>query len=185
MSTLSPGLTVPIRPCAASKGRTIARCAPTRFVATLPPEAESKDLLEHARVVTLAASEAMPDFIVKQQITRSRAFGNTNNWVTGQDPAIFPYNATPLKVGWTNITVSIGGVNQLVGRFAYWVDDESAKINLNTALEHLSTEIKGLEQNMRKINQENRNMAEKIDLASTLIVSELKFKAVNKARLIN
>jgi len=49
---------------------------------TLPPEAETKDLLEHARVVTLAASEAMPDFIVKQQITRSRAFGNTNNWVT-------------------------------------------------------------------------------------------------------
>jgi len=49
---------------------------------TLPPEAETKDLLEHSRVVTLAASEAMPDFIVKQQITRSRAFGNTNNWVT-------------------------------------------------------------------------------------------------------
>src|SRR5205085_10633216 len=51
-------------------------------VATLPPEAEAKDLLEHARVVTLAASEAMPDFIVKQQITRSRAYGNTSNWVT-------------------------------------------------------------------------------------------------------
>lgn len=48
---------------------------------TLPPEAESKDLLEKSRVATLAASEAMPDFIVKQQITRSRAFGNTDNWV--------------------------------------------------------------------------------------------------------
>src|SRR5690349_19784487 len=51
-------------------------------VASLPPEAEAIDLLEKARVVTLAASEAMPDFIVKQQITRSRAYGNTNNWVT-------------------------------------------------------------------------------------------------------
>jgi hypothetical protein len=49
---------------------------------TLPPEAEALDLLARTRVSTLAASEAMPDFIVKQQITRSRAFGNTNNWVT-------------------------------------------------------------------------------------------------------
>src|ERR671938_882837 len=31
-------------------------------VASLPPEAEAKDLLEKASVVTLAASEAMPDF---------------------------------------------------------------------------------------------------------------------------
>jgi hypothetical protein len=50
--------------------------------ATLPPAAEANELLAKARVATLAASEAMPDFIVKQQITRSRAFGNTNNWVT-------------------------------------------------------------------------------------------------------
>lgn len=49
---------------------------------TLPPEAEAQELLAKARVATLAASEAMPDFIVRQQITRSRAFGNTNNWVT-------------------------------------------------------------------------------------------------------
>lgn len=51
-------------------------------VATLPPEAEARELLERTRVATLAASEAMPDFVVKQQITRSRAFGSTNNWVT-------------------------------------------------------------------------------------------------------
>src|SRR5437764_5615067 len=48
---------------------------------TLPPEAESKDLLEKTRVATLAASEALPHFIVKQQITRARAYGNTNRWV--------------------------------------------------------------------------------------------------------
>ena len=47
----------------------------------LPPEAEARDLLSRARVVTLAASEAMPDFIVKQLITRSYARGETNNWV--------------------------------------------------------------------------------------------------------
>lgn len=49
---------------------------------SLPAEAEAVSLLASARVSTLAASEAMPDFIVRQQITRSRAYGNTNNWVT-------------------------------------------------------------------------------------------------------
>jgi hypothetical protein len=49
---------------------------------TLPPEAEAQELLARTRVATLAASEAMPDFVVKQQITRSRAYGNTNNWTT-------------------------------------------------------------------------------------------------------
>lgn len=47
-----------------------------------PSEAEAADLLAKARVATLAAAEAMPDFIVKQQITRSRALNNTNNWAT-------------------------------------------------------------------------------------------------------
>jgi hypothetical protein len=46
----------------------------------LPSEAEAQDLLAKTRVATLAAAEAMPDFIVRQQITRSRAFNNTNNW---------------------------------------------------------------------------------------------------------
>jgi hypothetical protein len=51
-------------------------------VAQPPSEAEATDLLSKTRVATLAASEAMPDFIVKQQITRSRALNNTNNWTT-------------------------------------------------------------------------------------------------------
>ena len=51
-------------------------------VAVLPSEREATDLLTKTSAATLAASEAMPDFIVKQQITRSRAFNNTNNWVT-------------------------------------------------------------------------------------------------------
>lgn len=50
--------------------------------ATLPPEAEARELLDKTREATLGASQAMPDFIVKQQITRSRAYGNTNNWTT-------------------------------------------------------------------------------------------------------
>jgi hypothetical protein len=37
-------------------------------------------LLERTRKATLGASERMPDFLVKQQITRSHAFGQSRNW---------------------------------------------------------------------------------------------------------
>lgn len=47
----------------------------------LPPEIEAAELLNQTRVVTLAAAEAMPDFIVKQLIKRTIAFGTTNNWI--------------------------------------------------------------------------------------------------------
>ena len=47
---------------------------------TLPPESEGTQLLERTRNVTLAAANAMPDFLVKQIIKRSIAYGNTANW---------------------------------------------------------------------------------------------------------
>ena len=47
----------------------------------LPPETEANELLERTRTATLAAAVAMPDFIVKQLIRRSRAYGTTNNWI--------------------------------------------------------------------------------------------------------
>ncbi|MEO8435840.1 MAG: hypothetical protein ABI596_13150 [Pyrinomonadaceae bacterium] len=50
------------------------------IAAALPPEAEGLELLEKTRAATLAAAATMPDFLVKQQITRSQAFGSTNNW---------------------------------------------------------------------------------------------------------
>jgi hypothetical protein len=46
----------------------------------LPPETEGRELLERTRNVTLAAANAMPDFLVKQIIKRSIAYGNTANW---------------------------------------------------------------------------------------------------------
>jgi hypothetical protein len=46
----------------------------------LPPSAEGLALLERTRKATLAAAEHMPDYLVKQQITRSRALGGTSNW---------------------------------------------------------------------------------------------------------
>jgi hypothetical protein len=46
-----------------------------------PPDAEAEELLDRTRVATLAAAAAMPDFIVKQLIKRSYAFGTTANWI--------------------------------------------------------------------------------------------------------
>ncbi|HKG47769.1 MAG TPA: hypothetical protein VKB02_13620 [Pyrinomonadaceae bacterium] len=48
---------------------------------TLPSETEGRELLERTRNVTLAAANAMPDFLVKQIIKRSLAYGNTGNWI--------------------------------------------------------------------------------------------------------
>lgn len=47
----------------------------------LPAAAEGNELLERTRNVTLAAAGAMPDFLVKQIIKRSVAYGTTTNWI--------------------------------------------------------------------------------------------------------
>jgi hypothetical protein len=46
----------------------------------LPPLAETNALLEQTRKATLGAAETMPDYLVKQQITRSHAYGQSKNW---------------------------------------------------------------------------------------------------------
>ncbi|HKS09399.1 MAG TPA: hypothetical protein VJS13_07640 [Pyrinomonadaceae bacterium] len=48
---------------------------------TLPSETEGNELLDRTRNVTLAAAGAMPDFLVKQIIKRSVAYGTTANWI--------------------------------------------------------------------------------------------------------
>ena len=48
----------------------------------LPPEAETADLLARARAATLEATAQMPDFVVKQLITRATALGTSRNWHT-------------------------------------------------------------------------------------------------------
>jgi hypothetical protein len=60
-----------------------------------PPDAEANELLERTRAATLAAAEAMPDFIVKQLIRRSVAYGSTNNWMAQDNLTIaVGYRAT-------------------------------------------------------------------------------------------
>jgi len=56
------------------------RANPTSATAKLPPTAEASELLERTRKATLGAVAAMPDYLVKQQIIRSRALGQTNNY---------------------------------------------------------------------------------------------------------
>lgn len=46
----------------------------------VPSVAEGRDVLEKTREATLAAAEAMPDFVVKQQIVRAYARALTRNW---------------------------------------------------------------------------------------------------------
>ncbi|MFN2501828.1 MAG: hypothetical protein ABR530_07450 [Pyrinomonadaceae bacterium] len=45
-----------------------------------PPPAEANEILEKASGNTRAAVDEMPDFVVKQVITRSEAFAGTGNW---------------------------------------------------------------------------------------------------------
>ena len=48
--------------------------------ATLPRSAEGLELLERTRQATLGAASKMPDYLVKQQIARSHAYGQSKNW---------------------------------------------------------------------------------------------------------
>ncbi len=48
--------------------------------AKLPSAKETAEVLERARSSTLAALEEMPDFVVKQVISRSAAYAGTGNW---------------------------------------------------------------------------------------------------------
>jgi hypothetical protein len=47
----------------------------------LPAEAEGNELLTRTQEATLAATEGMPDFIVRQLIKRAIAYGHTSNWI--------------------------------------------------------------------------------------------------------
>lgn len=49
-------------------------------LAVRPSPAEAAELLERTRKATLGATQQMPDYLVKQQIARSRALGSTSNW---------------------------------------------------------------------------------------------------------
>src|SRR5688572_19266494 len=47
-----------------------------------PSEAEAAEALSKSRAATLEAADAMPDFVVRQLISRAYALGTTRNWIT-------------------------------------------------------------------------------------------------------
>lgn len=55
---------------------------------SLPPEAEGLELLEQTKTATLAAANGMPDFVVKQLISRAYARGNSSNWLNSDSLAV-------------------------------------------------------------------------------------------------
>lgn len=84
------------------------RANPT--ASALPSEAEANELLERTSVATLAAADAMPDFIVKQIIRRSAAYGNTSNWIPLDNLSIaVSYRA---NVGEEYKVLSVNGIPQ-------------------------------------------------------------------------
>src|SRR5512140_437771 len=48
--------------------------------AKMPAPKDAAEVLEKARTATLAALDDMPDFVVKQIITRSASYAGTGNW---------------------------------------------------------------------------------------------------------
>jgi len=91
-------------------------------VTPLPPIAESEELLAQARKATLGAAEKMPDYLVKQQITRSHAFGQSRNWApydrlsiavsyrqsAGEDYKLLSINGLPVTED-QNYNMKLGG----------------------------------------------------------------------------
>jgi hypothetical protein len=60
----------------------------------LPPPAEADQILEKTRENTQNVLDEMPDFVVKQIITRSEAFAGTGNWK--------PYDTLVIAVSFSN-----------------------------------------------------------------------------------
>jgi len=57
-------------------------------------------------------------------------------------------------------------------------DMEEEKKRLNGILEQLTGEMQGLQQNVKKLGDENKNLTEKINLASIFVASEIQLHAV-------
>ena len=60
----------------------------------MPPSAEANAILEKTRTNTANVLDEMPDFVVKQVITRSESFAGTGNWK--------PYDTLVIAVSYSN-----------------------------------------------------------------------------------
>src|SRR3989440_3148997 len=89
---------------------------------TLPPAAESVEVLERTRKATLGAAGTMPDYLVKELIVRYLALGATKNWqpadhlsvavsyrqTAGEDYKLLSINGMPAGEN-ENYGINLGG----------------------------------------------------------------------------
>ena len=69
---------------------------------------------------------------------------NDSFWITGSNNVEYTDPvASAIQVGWFYVlqdpSSGPGPANPVIGRFAYWVDDEASKININTAFQRPAT----------------------------------------------
>ncbi len=125
------------------KARQLAQAAVDQAVATIGTAAQpitpaTNYVTAPGVIYTLQVGlgwRAIPLFTLYPQpplLNTGSADLNQNNVITGTS-ATYPPGTSQLWVGWSNVVDVVNAPNQLVGRFAYWVDDESAKVNLNVA----------------------------------------------------
>ncbi len=96
-------------------------------------------------------------------------------------PAIDPDDAAPMSVAWvyvredgtyeTNASPAMDPANPVIGRFAYWADDESARINLNTAWQAAGNDATASHPNRINLNA--------LTNLSTVHVSQIHQRATN------
>jgi len=64
-----------------ARRRNPAQAAREEAASILPSPEAGRQLLEETRIATLQATEDLPDFIVRQQVSRSFARGESENWI--------------------------------------------------------------------------------------------------------
>jgi len=93
--------------------------------AKLPSEKEAKEIIEKTRANTLAAVEEMPDFTVKQLVSRGIAYAGTNNWKSidkltiavnysttkGENYKVLAINGSPIIAEGGNNYAGLGGAS--------------------------------------------------------------------------
>jgi hypothetical protein len=130
--------------------------APGQIIASAPP-ANPPNLTLIAPPVNLYSGVANTTLVAPFECPDLNAVtlaSPTDHLITEQkeDPANPNSNAVSLKLKWiyvrqdgtqdlNNTPVLTDTVNPIVGRFAYWTDDESCKVNYNTAWKRTQTDF--------------------------------------------
>jgi hypothetical protein len=120
------------------KARQLAQAAVDQAVATIriatPPVSVLTNYVTAPGVIytlpVLSGSWIRYSLFTSNVLNTGSVDMNENSLITGIHNSDYPAGSSQLWVGWSNVTAN--GTSEKM-RFAYWVDDESAKVNLNVA----------------------------------------------------